>query len=328
MSCCFREGCADMVSTHFVAFDFEMEFVRPGFQNDIVFFLTQQKARRVKCHFKLGGDADETRSDKLFHSIPGKLQRQDMIVRIGLRVATTPWFNVSTIIQVALLFRHVKLNPIVKAGDLPVFDFSDEHVLEPRRILGTTTATTVQIKPNLVQQLQKGRLIGRNLGGFLFVQVLVAELHRGRLHYRLEKGPRFLAFVARDGFGLSAVGFVIVHQGHEGLVGGSLQTFLVHVGKEWIPGFVLFPVGFLSALDVHLVVDIGSETIDIQVPHLLNGITEIDIQIELRTEFELIFFGSDGLGRVVRCERIVGQSECTIRREGMRCSTALYSLRV
>lgn len=132
----------------------------------------------------------------------------------------------------------------MKTRDFAFLDFTDKNMLKAAGIAGAVTS--VKVKPNLLQDLQKAVPIGRHQIRLLFVTVAVAKLHGRRFEDSPEEALDFRSFRMRHDFVHARLGRIVVQQAHKGGVGGATEDGLVQVVKEGILRLVFLPVGFLA----------------------------------------------------------------------------------
>ena len=112
----FRERRSNLSTRHGVALDDELKDIRSSVQFDVVFLLPHEKAHGVQCHFEFRTDTNETCANKLFNPLPGELECEQIVVVVLTGLAAPAGLDVSAVVEIALLFFEVELDPIVKAG--------------------------------------------------------------------------------------------------------------------------------------------------------------------------------------------------------------------
>ena len=128
----FRKARSNLIAGHFVAFDAHSEGIilaSTRAKANLILFCASQEAHGIEGEFKLWRHANKARTDHLFDTLPRELQREELITLIRQGVVVAAWLDVASIIQGPVLFLQIKLNPIVKARNLAIFDFAHKNVL-------------------------------------------------------------------------------------------------------------------------------------------------------------------------------------------------------
>lgn len=124
------------------------------------------------------------------------------------------------------------------------FDFAYKDVFKATGI--TRSFTTIEIKPNLLQQLNESVTVTGHVAWFLGMAIPVCKLHGLCLHDGAQETLNFHSFRIGDDFCDSSFGRIIVQQSDKGRVGWTTENTAVNVVKERILRLVFLPVRFLA----------------------------------------------------------------------------------